>query len=243
MQHKGTTIYLGPGTYDIIDELGSTYFENFRYAAYENMGPMIGNGTHLICSQKSKIVCNYTGSNQEVEMGFSPFNPSAANSPKGIGDFIIEGANIEASRVRYIVHDDIGIQTIPYKHEYIRCRMTLDNSHNTHHTHAHSLGGGMGIDGVIVVKDCIFDGISSDNMFVAWHNDNYTQQQMGFIEISGCYFKGTGSIQIHSIGTWPDKTPCLIHDNNLGSEIDYGYSGGDTIDNFEMLTWNNVVRS
>ena len=248
MEHKNTTIYLGAGDFDLIEEHGSQYFEDFVFTNYTNMGPMIGNGTHLICSPKSRILCNYTGDNDEVKKGYSPLNPCATNT-FGIGDFVIEGATIIASNVRYCVHDDVGIQVVPYKHEYIRCNMYLDNSNRsfegiTVHTHR-CIGGGMGIAGTIVVKDCIFDGVGdADNIAVAWHNDNYTQQPMGYIVIEGNYFRGNNTVEIKSISQYTEKTPVILRNNSLGSNYVYGNWGGSTApDNMEVLAWGNEIRS
>ena len=243
MEHKNTTIYLGAGDFDLIEEHGSQYFEDFVYTPYTNMGPMIGNGTHLICSPKSRILCNYTGDNDEVKKGYSPLNPCATNT-FGIGDFVIEGATIIASNVRYCVHDDVGIQVVPYKHEYIRCNMYLDNSNRPDHSHR-CIGGGMGVAGTIVVKDCIFDGVGdADNIAVAWHNDNFTQPPMGYIVIEGNYFRGNNTVEIKSISQHTEETHVILRNNSLGSNYVYSKVGPDTDpDNMEVLAWGNEIRS
>ena len=241
MEHRDTTIYLGDGTFDLYNELGAEYFENFVYEPYTNMGPMIGNGTHLICSPKSKIVFNYTGDNQDVLTGFSPLNPSAANTFR-IGDFIVEGATIEASNCRYCVHDDVGIQTVPARHEYRRCRMYLDNTgRNGGH---HCIGGGMGCATDIVVEDCYFEGYGAegaDAAHVSWHNDDYTQPPQGSIVISNNFFAGEGTVRISCHGSYENKTPVRVSNNSIGSAVIFDTDAGSA-ENFELFAWNNEIR-
>lgn len=243
MEHENTTIYLDAGEYDLIEELGSDYFANFEYVAYTNMGPMIGNGTQLICSPKAKVTCHYTGDNTEVAMGFSPLNPSAANNKRGIGDFTIDGLVLEASNVRYCVHDDIGIQTIPYTHIYKRCQMSLDNTHRLVTPHSHRcIGGGLGVQGTIIVEDCYFDGAGeADNVALAWHNDNYSGNPQSSIVFKNNYFAGVNTIELASIGSQTVKTKCLVTNNSLGSAMVYRRIG--EVDNMEVIAWNNELRS
>ena len=242
LDNPGTTIYVDKGTYDLIDELGAQYFEDFEYVAYTNMGPQIGYGTHLICSPKAKVTCHYTGNNEDVMTGFSPFNPVATNTD-GAGDYIIENLVVEASNVRYCVHDDVGTQRVPYTHEYRRCQMSLDNSERPSGGHTHRcIGGGLGVQGIIVVEDCYFDGAGdTDDVALAFHNDNYSGDPQSSITFNRNYFYGTNTIEIASIGNQTVKTKCMITGNSLGSDIVYRRIG--SVDNMEIVAWNNEVRT
>lgn len=247
MEHPYTTIYLGSGEYNLIEEHGNDYFNNFVYVPYTGMGPIIGNGTHLICSTKSKITCHYTGNNEQVMWGYSPLNPSADNSK--VDGFIIEGATIEASNVRYCVHDDIGIRTAPYKHEYKRCKMNLDNSSRVYegslHASHHCIGGGMGISGDILIEDCYFSGqgdAGDDKATVAYHNDNYTQPSKGSIVIRNSYFAGDSTITITDLGANNDITKIMISGNSLGSNIIRETLDEEATGDMDVYEWNNEVR-
>lgn len=243
MEHENTTILVDSGTYDIIAELGDDYFNNFVYTAYTGMGPLIGNGTKLIGTPKTKIVCHYKGNNREVLDGFSPINTSADNSkPHG---FTMECIEIECSRVRYAVHDDVGIRTVPYKHIYDRCRITIDNTSNELKPNNHrAIGGGMGICGDIVIKDCYFNGIGgNDNYCVSYHNDNYIEAPKGSILVSGCYFDRNNGIDITDHSNYTEITNVTISNNSFGYPIGHSKTGVDVPTNMVIKEWNNIIRN
>lgn len=240
--HPNTTIYVEEGTYDIIAELGSSYFENFVYVAYTNEGPKIGNGTTLIMSSTAKIVCHYTGSNAEVLRGFSPLNAYLDN----LG-FTLDNVTIECSNVRYCVHDDVGSERSMYKNVYRNCKFTINNTTNPVYPSHCALGGGLGQAGEVIIENCIFENLMNDGVYsyaVAYHNSGEnTGRERSRIVFTGNYVTGIDTVQFTDHGTTLYKTYCLVSNNNLGAEVRHRKTDPSVPDNMEVLEWNNYIRT
>ena len=241
LTHPDTTVYVKEGTYDFITELGNTYFANFDYVAYTNMGPKIGNGTKLIMSSGAKITCHYTGDNADVLTGFSPLNAYLDN--KG---FTLDNVTIECSRVRYCVHDDVGSELSMYKNVYQNCHFVINNTSNAEYQSHCTLGGGLGVHGEIEIKNCIFESLMGDGIYsyaVAYHNSAAnTGNEKSRIVFEGNVVKGIDTVQFTDHGTSTLLTPCLASNNNLGAAVRHTKTNVGVPDNMEVLDWNNYVR-
>lgn len=240
-QYMDSTIYVGAGTWDLIDELGSAYVETISSS---NRGLYLKNRVHLICNPDSKITWNYTGSTADVIEWGCAFN-------SGEYGFTLENANIETSNCRYSVHDERDYATDFYENKYINCVMKQDN---TDGGSKQCIGGGLGKNGRIVIHGCIFESVkynteTEDAWIVSYHNTWNPDGGKSFIEVSDCYFKGHSTMHFGWFGNSTEKTPILCTCNSLGHSIyferetseDVGVS--TDIVNLELYEWNNIVRS
>lgn len=232
-EHANTTVIVHPGTYDIIDEMGADYWSDF--SGYSDLThAMIGNGAHFIFSPDSKVVCNYTGSNTTVNTMYSPFNSLYGSE----GDFIIEGLVLEASGVRYAIHDDVGASEVEQTHKYINCDITNNNR---------CIGAGLGADMTVEVRDCVFRSTGAEgNNPVSWHNSGGGTTGKGSIIMTGCYITGNGNntVQFLSYGISTKLTRVLVSNNSMtAAPICQKYDETIPNDNFEMIAWNNEIRS
>ncbi len=240
MNHKNTTVYLGAGDWNIIDELGAAYFENFTYEAYSNMGPKIGNGLHLIGTPKSRILCHYQGTNNQVKRNFSVF-AAVSDNVKEYGNFTLEGITIQASNIEYCVHDDVGIQTVHAIHNYINCTFSLDNSNNSVYGNHRGIGGGLGVQTTINIQNCLFGGLgSTDDISLSYHNDHYSGSPQSSIVINACCFTGRNTLEINAYGTQTEKTLVKVSNNLLGTQMHKNINEG--VDNIDLFQWNNSIR-
>lgn len=229
---KDLTIYVDEGTYDLSNIVNFTDIPVF-------------NGVHLIFSPKSLVTFKYTGSDSTFATDNSPFRSIASD----YGDFIVEGLNISVSRMRYCFHDELAGDSRFAKHVFKNCRMYLDNSNHPNpswvSTTRKCIGGGLGLQTEIIIEDCYFESVVSDDELtrrvVTYHNCFGNAEST--IVFKNNYIKeGT-----FACGYYGDTTRQTIiwSSNNSFTEDCYVYqeqSGVDT-PNMTMYKWNNFVRS
>ena len=237
VQYKNSVVYVGAGTWDIISEYG----DEIETMNQNKRGLYLKNGIHVICSPKSKIVANYTGTNDTVREWFSVFNA-------GENGFTLENATIESSNIRYTIHDERDSADDFYINKYINCNMKHTNGF-----YAPCIGGGLGLNGYIIIKDCIFSGQVVDYpvYLVSYHNsadgawdDSESKGAKSFIDIDGNYFNDTGSIRLLNMGKSTEMTKVIAHGNSLGSAIQH--RNNDTLYyqvNIELKNYLNEIRT
>ena len=230
------TVYVGSGTYDLIEELGEEYF-----ADYKGVGLVLNNNAHYIFSSNSKVVCNYVGDNENIKKYFSPFNCSVDGDHTG---FILENLTLECANVRYAIHDEVNGQIAPYKNEYINCHITLDNSQNTK-GYRQCIGGGLGCASEVIIKNCYFKSIGASNTeIVTYHNvnsssnDNYRSN----VTIDSCYFADTNTCRCSYCGISEKISRMIVSNCSLGAEPRMIAETSSALVNFELIKWNNEIR-
>ena len=239
-----SVVYVNAGEYDILSEYQALHPSDWA-SRNDGRGINLNNWIHLIFDSKSKVVCHYEGSTESVMTNFSAFNVR-------YGSATIENATIEASNVRYCVHDDMWTSGTPYHVLYKDCVMKIDNSGNPYRSkYPHCIGGGFGQDGHIVVQNCVFTGVGGDgttnpapddDSIVSWHNGP-NEHQLSHLTITGCYFNGTGSFRAMSNGTATEESIIMVCNNSLGSEITEGFVDGASVDNMKVIAFNNEIRN
>lgn len=235
--HPFTTIYVGNGTYDLIEEFGNDYFTNFT--GESRAGLKLDNYVHIIFSSNAKVICNYTGDNDKIKKDFSPFNTIAGGQQqKG---FILENLNLECSNVRYAMHDETSGQANPYRNVYKNCRMVIDNSDNTQ-GYPQCIGGGLGSSAEIIIENCYFESIHTDQTYdiVSYHNGGNGKSN---IVVTGCYFAGKDRCRCSNSGSATEVSIMMVSNCSLGAEprIIDEVSGANQ--NMRLIKWNNEIRT
>ena len=179
---ENVTIKIKKGTYDIIQEMKELYDEYVQslypdepdadfWSKYKkdqkfvypeanvfDWGLRLGSGITLIGEQGNLITCKYFGDNNNVKVDYSPFNTY-------VGGFKMIGLNIECSNVRYVVHDERGIDQVPYEVLYDSCYMKSNNDPLSEQWSSNAcIGGGLGMYGRIEVRNCIFESQQDVNI-------------------------------------------------------------------------------
>ena len=72
IKNKNSIIYLDAETFDLVQEFGIDYLNNYK--DNEMIGIFLSNGVHIIGSSGSKIVFDYNGTNTNIHNKFAPFN-------------------------------------------------------------------------------------------------------------------------------------------------------------------------
>lgn len=237
-------VYIEQGEYDLIEEAKALYGECF----FDNMtsdyyGIQLEHGIHLVISQNATLRFEYNGNNNYVLENVAMFAP-------GNGDFTIEGGTLIAKNSRYIIHDEKGSHTDRYTHKFERINMYCDNRNNPFGFNQ-CIGGGLGENGDIVIKDCFFKSEFTENetdkIAVSYHNTwgtvhGYAKSNIVF---SGNYIEGKGTLQISYLGDYDTITNCLISNNSFGSEPIFKKEVSDdsnTKVNMRMIMFNNEIR-
>ena len=244
-KYMNATLYVDAGTYDLIDEFGSAWFEALD-GTKTLVGLKLKNRIHVVFSPNSKVVSNYTGDNQYAQSLYSPFNA-------GEYGFTLENLTLECSRCRYGVHDERNGGTEQYKAEYINCSMYIDNSDNDYWESKHCIGGGLGSNAEIIIKNSVFktdDASARGGVYYHQSNDSSNTNYKSTIVIDGCYFI-TGTVIIsdtRTTSTGNGKTSYMI----TGNSIPVKYSNTDdeglyvvdlTNPNSVLYEWGNKIRT
>lgn len=237
MQYTGSIVYIDPYEHDCFKEWKDYFGEDYFETLSSGRGIELQNDIHIIGRSGCKLKLHYTGNNDYVQSYFSLFN-----NPQGGTGYTIENVNFETSKIRYCIHDERGSDSKPYKVKYSRCKFSQDNSESSWDNSRACIGGGMGLYGDIIVEDCVFDTVTSEQNkdSVAYHNSIAAGAKNSLV-IKGCYCKGDSTLQIASYGNSTLKSDILISNNSFGSAIEEYHWGPQ--DNFDIMYINNEIRS
>ena len=234
-KYMDSKVYVGAGTWDLISELGSDYIDS---VGSSKRGVYLKNRVHLIFNPKAVVECIYEGSRADTIAWLSAFNAGAHG-------FTLENANIKTGNIRYCVHDERDQDADFYTNIYKNCIMYHDSSY-AQGGQNQCIGGGLGLNGHIVVDGCVFENPNVNNSSIlSWHNSAGSNAK-SVVDVHGCYVKGTNTMRFRYYGSTPStqKSTILCHDNSLGAAVVYGAETSEsTNENIELLAWNNVVRS
>lgn len=135
---QNAIVYVDAETFDLVTEYGQEYLDSIQSTTNKGFGLHVGNNTHFIFAEGSKVVFNYQGTNYDCAEYFSAFNIT--------GSVTLENANIEVSNARYCVHEDLptSADVIPteYKASYIDCVMNHKGNTIGNYTGTVTIGAG-----------------------------------------------------------------------------------------------------
>lgn len=234
VKYNNSIVYVGAGTWDIVDEFGSTYME----AVTSNpltWGLELKNNVHVIGTAKTIIQAKYTGTTQNTREYFSAFNAGAYG-------FTLENVTIDADNIRYVIHDDRGSGgSTPYVNKYINCNMKLTNGYYGDT----AIGGGLGINGTIEIRNCRFEGSAGTHRLAYYHGNNYSGETGAkcTIIVEGCYFAGDGSFDVTKYGDSTEMSTAYLSNNSFGSAPQVTSGSYAPQDNMQIVAWNNEIRT
>lgn len=241
LETKGGRVIVGRGTYDLIAEFGSDYFNSFVESTSESMGIQLGNDICIVFASDSKVTAHYNGSNAYVPKKFSPFNKIYNG-----GGFTIENMTLEASNCRYAIHDEDASKSDVYHNTIKNCKITFDNSGNTQWGARQCIGGGLGQTGEIDIVGCIFDSVlpsgATNYGVVSYHNSN-NENARSNINIRDCYFGKGQTVRASYYGAGTKMTRVLVSGCSLGGEPQLSAETAGSAVNVEILSFNNDIRN
>lgn len=246
-QYMNATLYVDSGTYDLMTEFGSAWFEALD-GTKTLVGLQLKNRVHVIFSPNSKVVSHYTGDNEYAQSLYSPFNA-------GEYGFTLENLTLECSRCRYAIHDERNGGTEIYKSHYINCNVYIDNSENDYWSSRCGIGGGLGANAEVIIENCVWGSDNPDSSnarnAVYYHLSNSTTNanHRAFVTIKANYFK-TGCIQLDPgrLTTTAENSTFIITNNSFekvytgADEQGVFYASLDLTTN-DLYEWNNNIRT
>lgn len=233
VKYMDSVVYVGAGTWDIVSEFGSTYMENVS-SNKSTWGLVLKNRIHIIGTPQTVIEAKYTGSHSATTEYFSAFNA-------GTLGFTLENLRIESDNIRYSVHDDRGSDSFNehYVNRYINCSMKHTNG-----MYSDCIGGGLGINGTIEIRDCYFEGDAGNARLVYYHGNNYGGEENAQCKITvmGNYFANIGTFGLTKYGDSTKVSEAYVSNNSVGSPLFINSGSYAPNDNMRMIAWNNEIR-
>lgn len=229
-EQGNTDVYITGNQYTYTNE----FIEYIR--SLNKRGVPVGNNNKYFFETTSKIYCEYTGdSKSDVKDMFSPLDTmNTANS------FEIHGLHITSKNTVYAFHDEMNGASEYCKHIFENCYIELDNTAlgNESSYISKALGGGLGQNEEVVIKNCVFKTINpyySDRIdkTVSYHGSMVGNTDATLV-ITGCYFDQTFGFDSTYEST---IKPVVIFCNN-------SYKGtiSPKPEWYEAYLWNNEKR-
>ena len=232
VKYMDSVVYVGAGTWDVIDELGSEYLSN---VGDTQRGLYLKNGVHVICDSKAVIEANYAGDLANVKQWLSIFN-------SGQYGFTLENAVLIGSNIRYLIHDERDTDTDAYTNKYLNCTMVFDNRNNDAWSAKQCIGGGLGQNGYVDIEGCSFKSYQGYDGTVSYHNSAGANAK-SHIVLRDCYFYFYNTFRLSWYGTSTEITEALVTGCYLGADIVHrAENSSATVENTSIVSWNNTVN-
>ena len=229
IQVKNATVIVYPATYDLSIEFKDVLDSK------NGTGIKLDNGVHVLFMAGSYVKANLALDSWALT-NFEPF--------KAVGDFTLEGLNIECTNTRYCVHDEHSDTEQTYINKYINCNMTYHP--NGEKTYVQCIGGGLGRNGYIDIVGGKYTTVIDDVNYdipISYHNNGTYNDSYSVINVSNVYLANKGYIRFGNHGPSTFKTNVNINNCSFGADIQHIMeTNADNIDNFEILEFNNIIR-
>lgn len=230
--YYGSVVYVGSGTWDIIDELGNDYLSG---VSDTQRGLYLKNRVHIICDSRAVIQANYTGNIANVKKWLAIFN-------SGKYGFTLENARLEGSNIRYLIHDERDQDTDAYTNKYINCTMVFDNRNNAEWAGKQCIGGGLGQNGYVDIEGCTFKSYQGFDGTVSYHNTGASTGR-SHIVVRDCYFYLYNTFRLSWYGTSTEITDAVVTNCYLGADIVHrAENSSATVENTSIVAWNNTIN-
>lgn len=233
-------VYVYPGEYDLIKEyedyFGSDFFTAYDSSEHEfSKGLVLKNRVTVVFAKGAKVTCMYDGSDRTLSNSFSPFN-------SGNFGFTLIGAEVHDQNVRYSMHDERAESYDIYVNHYAGCHFYHDKG--TGNGYGQTLGGGLGINGLVSIEDCMFRSEGDTGNIVSYHNSHsgYGHNAESFVSIKDSIIDG--SVRFSWYGNSTNISKMIVTNCRLLSEpitsrenVDFDFQ------NVKLYAWNNAIES
>ena len=236
-QFMDSVVYVGEGTFDLLDELGSEYIKD---AGSSKKGPVLKNRVHVYGTARTILKMDNKRSLYDTDAQYNAAKEYL--SPINTGDYgcILEGVRIESTNVRYSIHDDRGwAGNTPYTNKFINCELVHKSG-----MYGDCIGGGLGENCEIEIRGCYFEGDTGVVRLAYYHANNHTDvtDAQGRLIVADNYFAGVGTFQLHKYGDSTKMSTAYVSNNSFGTAPSVTTATGAQ-DNMQMIAWNNEVRT
>lgn len=233
--YMDSIVYVGAGTYDLLDELGSDYIK--QAGVGERKGLELKNRVHVICSSQTILSMSNLRSLYDSDEQYDNAKEYLSPINTGVYGCTLENATIIDSNVRYSIHDDQGWSgSTPYINKFINCTLIHKSG-----MYGDCIGGGLGENCGIEIRGCYLEGESNVVRLAYYHGNNHTgvTTAKGRVTICDNYFAGVGTFQMTNYGDSTETSTAYVSNNSFGTAPSVR-NAGTTVD---MKAWNNEIRS
>ena len=233
--YMDSIVYVGAGTYDLLDELGADYIK--QAGVGERKGLELKNRVHVICSSQTILLMSNLRSLYDSDEQYDNAKEYLSPINTGVYGCTLENATIIDSNVRYSIHDDQGWNgSTPYINKFINCTIIHKSG-----MYGDCIGGGLGENCGIEIRGCYLEGESNVVRLAYYHGNNHTgvTTAKGRVTICDNYFAGVGTFQMTNYGDSTETSTAYVSNNSFGTAPSVR-NAGTTVD---MKAWNNEIRS
>lgn len=230
-----STVIVHPGVYDLTSEFATEIQVESGTA-----GITLANNVHVKFLSGAYVKAIFNTSDTWISTNFEPFRGS---------NFVLDGLNIEASNCRYCVHDEQGGADVQYHNVYLNCvmKMTSNASSGATFIAPQCIGGGLGKYGYIEIVGGHYssycDDASIEKPPISYHN-GYSAGCDSKIFIRDVYLANDGFFRFGYYGSSTIISRIMVSGCSMGAQIMKRPENGTAqIDNFEVVEWNNTIRS
>ena len=243
INQSDTYVYVKRGTYDLIQETKNFWGEDIFDNWTTGYGPIsLRNNIHIYCEPGTVLEAHYTGYNANVMFYYSPINFWHE-------DATIENVTINASRVRYCVHDDSWDWMEHYHHVAKNCTFIIDNRNTSADwTRRLAWGGGLANNCLIEFYNCYFESKGLDGSAyskygsMGYHNSP-TSTAESLIIVNNCYFADNSTFRLTYYGTSTKITKALVSGCSLGRAMETeAESETQHTNNVQIIDLVNKIR-
>ena len=233
-QFMDSIVYVGAGTYDLLDELGSDYIKS---AGSQKMGLVLKNRVRVICSSQTVLEMDNKRSLYDSDDQYNAAKEYLSPINTGVYGCTLENATIIDNNVRYSIHDDQGWSgSTPYTNKFINCTLIHKNG-----MYGDCIGGGLGENCEIEIRGCYLEGESNVVRLAYYHGNNHTgiTTAKGRVTVCDNYFAGVGTFQMTNYGDSEETSMAYVSNNSVGTAPSVT-NAGTTVG---MKAWNNEIRA
>lgn len=231
-ENKNTKIVVCKGTYDIIEEFGDDYMSAIVETDNNYKGLILGNSIKIIGQGYGvKLTAHYQGDNEFAKGKFSIFNIAS--------DFHIENLELEATNVRYCVHEDNLLGRNDYNGVYRNIKMTHYGTNGTYYKSVCCLGAGTAGNTVTLLDGCEFNNAFDGNSNPVSYHNNYVNGEIAKVIVKNCYFHGSQTFQTWVYQSTGSEIECYLCGNKFGAPVSYLGGVGDLVRSKEF---NNEIK-
>ncbi len=225
-------LVIGSGTYNIINEYkafyGNSYFDDYVDYSQDLFDAGIWlHDIELKFEAGSKVIANYTGTNQNVIDNFSAFATG--------NNVIIDGLTLDAVNLRYGIHAD-------YNSGDSESYFIVRNSDlkNVRPDGNKCIGAGLGMHVFWLFENIIFRSTGT-NYVMRIHN-NVSSEAESKIIVKDCYIDGNGFFKFNAYSTSTKQTIIQLCGCSYKTDPVVSRETPESYDNFTLIKWNNEKR-
>lgn len=227
------------GEYDIIAEYES-HFGNDYFANYQTNYNNLVNGVfdrglwledmEIVFSTGAKVVCHYTGNNNNVIGYFSPFNCG--------NNAIIDGLVLDSSNTRYGIHPDFNSGNDVTYMKILNCDLK-----NIRTGSEQAIGAGFGVHVDWLIENTIFRSEGATIVFRV-HN-NISSEAQSRLVVKNCYIDGGGCFSFRHYSTSEKESTIMVTGCSYKTEPQVRHEDleAGTPENMKLVAWNNELRT